>query len=340
VVEKFFLIKFNSRFGFFLQIRKKMKKLGYLILLLLTTLTYSQTPISIGKKDKIIYLDSTWSETTQDNYTYYRLVKDYFRDKDLYKINDFYKSGVLQREGTSITQDGELMEGEFIFYYENGNKKALTNYIKSRPNGKYYEWYDNGNKKLEGEYIKNEKSFVTELKIVQFWNSKHIQTVIDGNGNYEDVDENFFESGKIKDGFRDGFWKGYDKKGGITFIENYTNRKLISGVSTDLNKVEHNYTEIKKLPEPQKGIQHLGGYFARNFIVPDIKGLNGKIYVKFAIEKDGSVIDVKVLKDIGHGTGLSIMKIASRYNSWIPGEKRGIKERSTYILPISIKSAN
>ena len=176
-----------------------------ILFLFFSKLCFAQ-PTSIDRK---VYLDSSWIETTSENYKYYRIIKDYYSDKDLYLIKDYYKSGVLQMEGTSKTKDNASKEGEFIFYYENGNKKAVTNYIKSRPNGKSSEWYENGNKKLEGEYIENEKTFFGELKIFQFWNSKELQTVTDGNGDYEEISEYFYASGKIKDGFKDGLWEGY-----------------------------------------------------------------------------------------------------------------------------------
>ena len=31
-----------------------------------------------SENDKKIYLDSTWNEATQDNYKYYRIIKDYY----------------------------------------------------------------------------------------------------------------------------------------------------------------------------------------------------------------------------------------------------------------------
>jgi antitoxin component YwqK of YwqJK toxin-antitoxin module len=181
-----------------------------LLFLLVPKLCISQT----STIDRKIYLDSTWNETTSENYKYYRIIKDFYSDKDFYLIKDYYKSGVLQMEGTSKTKDANSKEGEFVFYYENGNKKAVTNYIKSRPNGKSSEWYENGNKKLDGEYIEDEKTFVGALKVFQFWNSKNVQTVLDGNGDLEEISEFFFAAGKVKNGFKDGNWEGYDKKKG------------------------------------------------------------------------------------------------------------------------------
>jgi len=307
-----------------------------LLFLLVPKLCISQT----STIDRKIYLDSTWNETTSENYKYYRIIKDFYSNKDLYVIKDYYKSGVLQMEGTSKTKDANSKEGEFVFYYENGNKKAVTNYIKSRPNGKSSEWYENGTKKLEGEYIEDEKTFVGELKVFQYWNSENIQTVLDGNGDLEEISEFFFASGKIKNGFKDGKWEGYDKKIGYTFSENYENQKLFSGVSTDSNKVSRTYKMVEVRPEPKKGMMDFYKHVGKNFRTPEIKGLQGKIIIGFIIDKNGSIIEPKILKSVGYGTDEEAIRVLLDYPDWNPGEQRGRKVRCTYSLPISIQSPN
>lgn len=183
--------------------------------------------------DKTVYFDSIWKETTKENYEYYRIIKDYYTEKDSYKIYDYYKSGVLQMKGTSKTNDGNSKEGEYTFYYANGNKKSLQNYYKSRVKGKFMEWYENGNPKLEGEYIDSEKGFNSDFKTYQYWNSKNEHLVIDGNGNYEEIDENLTVTGKVKNGFKDGVWSGKDKKTNYQYTDIYKRGEFISGKNID-----------------------------------------------------------------------------------------------------------
>lgn len=307
------------------------------VLFLLLFLFIPKLCISQSTIDRKIYLDSTWNETTSENYKYYRIIKDYYSDKDLYVIKDYYKSGVLQMEGTSKTKDANSKEGEFVFYHENGNKKSATNYVKSRPNGKSSEWHENGNKKLEGEYIEDEKTYVGELKVFQFWNLKNVQTVLDGNGDLEEISEFFYASGTIKDGFKDGIWQGFDKKVGYTFNENYENQKLISGVSVDSNKVSRTYKVVEVRPEPKKGMMDFYKHIGKNFQVPEKKGLGGKIIVGFTVDKNGEIIEPKILKSIGYGTDEEAIKVVTTYKNFAPGEVRGIKVRCAFSLPISIQ---
>lgn len=229
------------------------------LLLLIPILLFSQT-----SNDKKIYLDSLWQETTEGSHKYYRIIKDYNLEKESYRILDYYKNGVLQMEGMSKTRDDNSKIGEYNWYYENGNKKSTSNYKDGRVFGENIEWYENGNKKLEGEYIEDEKTFFGELKINQFWNTNNAQKVIDGNGDYEEIGGKSFASGKIKNGFKDGVWQGYNKEFGYTYSENYENHKLISGISIDSNNVSHSYKVVETRPEPKKGLEHFYKFIGKN----------------------------------------------------------------------------
>ena len=74
-------------------------------------------------------MDSLWNETTEANHKYYRIIKDYFSEKQTNIVFDYYKSGELQMTGNSKTKDHLQKEGQFIYYYENGNKKSMLNYV-------------------------------------------------------------------------------------------------------------------------------------------------------------------------------------------------------------------
>ena len=291
-----------------------------------------------SKNDKIISLDSLWQETSNKDFKYIRLIKDYYLEKETYSVIDYYKTGVVQRTGTTESKDQVIKTGQFVSFYENGKRKSIANYKKDRIYGNYYELYEDGNKKLEGEYIEGKEKFTTKLKINQFWNSKNIQTVIDGNGNYEEIRENYFASGKIKNGFKDGLWDGFDKKLGYSFSENYENQKLISGLSIDSNKVEHKYNAIEIRPIPKRGMNNFNRHIAKTFNLPKVEGLKGKIYLTFVVETYGSITDVKVLRDIGYGTGNEAIRVLTNYGVWIPGVQRGIKVRTSFSLPISVQT--
>ncbi len=71
------------------------------------------------------------------------------------------------------------------------------------------------------------------------------------------------------------------------------------------------------------------------------QNLEGQVVVSFVVEKDGSLSNFAVLKDIGGGAGLEVLRVAGAINSagikWVPGRKDGKPVRYQYTLPIRFK---
>ncbi|POY41549.1 energy transducer TonB [Flavobacterium alvei] len=241
-------------------------------------------------------------------------------------------------EGTSKTSNGYSYEGEVSYYHKNGLIKAVTNYINGNVSGKDVEWYENGTKKLEGENIVMDKKGNTQLKMNQFWDINGVQKVVDGNGFFEDNEDDESSKGEIKNGFKEGVWESYSKKANWTYKENFKEGKLISGESWGENKIINNYTELEIRPEPKGGMGNFYKYIAKNYRTPSVQGLSGKVYVTFVIDKDGRIIDPKVLRDLGYGTGEEALRVLKKCENWIPGEQRGRKVRCTFSMPIAINS--
>lgn len=310
-----------------------------LVFLLIPKLCISQ----VTENDEAIFLDSLYNMGSEQNYKYIRIIKDSkILNKESYEIKDFYKSGKIAASGATLTYLGTIKTGLFICFYENGKRKSIANYKSDKPYGVYYEFYENGNKKLEGEWVDDYKTVIPNLRIKNYWDSNTNQTIKDGNGYYEEIyniDEfKGFSKGKIKNNLKDSTWIGEFKKPKFTFIEDYKNGKFISGVSIDSNKVEHKYKDIEIHSLPKKGMIDFNKHIARTFNIPKVEGLKGKIYVTFIVETDGSINDVKVLRDLGYDTGKEAIKAISSYKDWLPGEQRGIKVRARFSLPINIET--
>lgn len=306
-----------------------------LILVFLSINAFAQ----LSKKDKIIFLDSKWKETTPENHSYTRIIKNYNSKQDLYEVKEFYKSGVLRTEGFSKDKNQFAKEGEIITYFENGNKKEISHYSNKKLVGKEEEWYENGNKKSEIEYTPEEKESQNKIKILNYWNTDNVQTVIDGKGDYEENSKDFYCKGKLKKGYKDGIWEGKDLKENFSFTEIYQNNKFISGISTDKNNEKHPYKIINLRPAPKNGIKEFYTYIAKNLKSPNTQNLNDEVRATFWIDKDGSITDIKILKDIGYGTGEEVIRLLQAMEKWIPGTKRGITLKMQYSLPISFRGA-
>lgn len=101
----------------------------------------------------------------------------------------------------------------------------------------------------------------------------------------------------------------------------------------------YNTAGIEVKPDFPGGMDKFYAYVAKNYQTPEEEGLKGKVYVTFVVEKDGSLTDIKVLRDIGYGTGKEAIRVLSKTPRWNPGEQNGKKVRCTFSLPINIQSA-
>ncbi len=100
--------------------------------------------------------------------------------------------------------------------------------------------------------------------------------------------------------------------------------------------IDNSQVEVK--PEFPGGMNNLLGFIAKNYQIPNVEGLAGKIYVTFAVDIDGSLVDIRVLRDIGYGTGKEAIRVLKMCPKWEPATLDGKPVRCTFSLPISIYS--
>jgi antitoxin component YwqK of YwqJK toxin-antitoxin module len=313
-------------------------KFTLLFFLSLTIQSFSQTPINLNK---LIYLDSTWTETTDVDYKYLRIVEDYYLIKKSYLFKDYYKSETLQMIGSSLEKDVLKKDGQFVYYFENGKRKSVVIYLKGKKTGKEFNWYENGNIKSELEYLLDQEG-KEYYKINNYWNLEKEQKVTDGNGNYENRNETYEESGEVKNGLHQGIWKGTDFKNKYTFIENYENGKLTAGVSTDNQNIEHKYTIVNQRPEPFKGIKSFYNYIGNSVQIPveDRNKVFGKLFLTFIVDIEGNLVEPKIIKGLTSGIDRNALYAITQARKWKPGIIRGIPVRTLYSLPITLKGNN
>lgn len=79
-------------------------------------------------------------------------------------------------------------------------------------------------------------------------------------------------------------------------------------------------------------------FIKKNFVTPEVDGqrIKGKVYVSFVIEKDGSISDIKILRDIGYNSGKEAIKVLKKMPKWKPGQRNGENVRCFFPMPISV----
>lgn len=88
------------------------------------------------------------------------------------------------------------------------------------------------------------------------------------------------------------------------------------------------------------GMEEFYSYIGKNYNAPNKRGLTGKVFVRFVIEKDGTVTDIKIIRDLGFGTGEEAIRVLSECPKWIPGMQQGKPVRVLYTLPIKIATGS
>ena len=97
---------------------------------------------------------------------------------------------------------------------------------------------------------------------------------------------------------------------------------------------------VEEMPSYPGGEQKLMEYVAKNIKYPQIAretGIQGRVFVGFVVEPDGSVSNVKVLRGIGGGCDEEAVRVVKSMPKWKPGKQRGKAVRVSYMLPVNFK---
>ena len=98
------------------------------------------------------------------------------------------------------------------------------------------------------------------------------------------------------------------------------------------------FTVVENEPEFPGGMEALYKYLAQNIKYPQLardNGITGKVYVTFVVERDGSIANPKVLRDIGGGCGAEAIRVVKAMPKWTPGKQRGKAVRVQFNLPVN-----
>jgi protein TonB len=80
-------------------------------------------------------------------------------------------------------------------------------------------------------------------------------------------------------------------------------------------------------------------YIGKNIKYPEEarkQGIEGKVFVRFVITKNGSISQVEVIKGMGYGLDEEAARVVSAYQKkWKPGINKGEKVNTEMVLPIN-----
>ena len=65
--------------------------------------------------------------------------------------------------------------------------------------------------------------------------------------------------------------------------------------------------------------------------------IQGKLFATFIIERDGSLSNINVLRDIGYGTGEELIRVLKLSPRWKPGKQNGKIVRTMYSIVFPVQ---
>jgi len=97
---------------------------------------------------------------------------------------------------------------------------------------------------------------------------------------------------------------------------------------------------VEEMPSFPGGEAKLMEYVGKNIKYPQIAretGIQGRVFIGFVVEPDGSVSNVKLLRGIGGGCDEEAMRVVKSMPKWKPGKQRGKAVRVSYQIPVFFK---
>lgn len=97
---------------------------------------------------------------------------------------------------------------------------------------------------------------------------------------------------------------------------------------------------VEQNPAFPGGDKALMQYLTKNLKYPasaQENGIQGRVLVQFVVNKDGSIVDPKVLRSVDPALDKEAMRVVSAMPKWQPGKQRGKTVRVKFTLPVTFR---
>ncbi|MDH5365856.1 MAG: TonB family protein [Cyclobacteriaceae bacterium] len=100
------------------------------------------------------------------------------------------------------------------------------------------------------------------------------------------------------------------------------------------------FTIVEDPAGPEGGMKAFYEYVGKKIKYPSQArrmGIEGRVFVEFVVDKDGSITNVKSIKGIGAGCDEEAVRIIKMHPKWRPGKQRGKPVKQKIVLPINFQ---
>lgn len=103
------------------------------------------------------------------------------------------------------------------------------------------------------------------------------------------------------------------------------------------------FTAVEQQAEFPGGMGALMKWLSNNIRYPESAQQNdiqGRVVVKFVVEKDGSIGNPTIVKGVDRDLDREALRVVGKMPKWQPGKNNGVAVRSYFNLPVTFKLAN
>lgn len=135
---------------------------------------------------------------------------------------------------------------------------------------------------------------------------------------------------------KDGYSRNYNEEGKM-INEAFYNNGSLNPVPKDESTV---FVLVEEMPEFPGSKNALRNFIGQNVIYPIIaaeNGIQGKVFVTFVVDKDGSVSNTKITRGVDPSLDQEAMRVVNYLPKWKPGKQKGKPVRVSYTVPINFQ---
>ena len=110
-----------------------------------------------------------------------------------------------------------------------------------------------------------------------------------------------------------------------------------------VEKEEEIFIAVEERPEPVGGFEAFYAFVGEKTQYPkaaQINNIEGRVFVQFIVDKDGSLTDLIVVKGVGFGLDEEALRVLSMAPKWTPGKQRGRPVKVKMTMPLLFKIVN
>ncbi len=114
-------------------------------------------------------------------------------------------------------------------------------------------------------------------------------------------------------------------------------------VQVEEEETDKIFLVVEQTAAPKGGMSAFYDYVSKNIRYPaQARRMNieGKVFVEFVVDKDGTLTNFVVVKGIGAGCDEEAVRIIQSAPPWLPAKQRGKPVRQRMVLPIYFKLAS